>query len=235
MLGVGLLAGAVGGVLGFGASVLMMPFLVLAFGPRDAVPIMAVAAVLANATRIAVWWRDVDWRACAAYSAAGIPGAAAGAATLVTLPPRLVEGALGVFFIAMVPARRWLERRELRLRLVHLALAGAVIGFLTGVFASTGPINAPFFLAYGLVKGAYISTEAAGSLAVFLAKVGTFGALGYLPAEIAAKGLATGGSLMAGTFVAKRFVSGLTPGQFRRLIEALLLVAGASMLWTALR
>ena len=36
-----------------------------------------------------VWWRDVDWRACAAYSATGIPAAALGARTLLALPPRV--------------------------------------------------------------------------------------------------------------------------------------------------
>ena len=46
---------------------------------------MAVAAVLANLSRILAWWREVDWRACAAYSITGIPAAALGARTLLAL------------------------------------------------------------------------------------------------------------------------------------------------------
>ena len=38
----------------------LMPVLVILYGPREAVPIMAVAALLANASRALVWWREVD-------------------------------------------------------------------------------------------------------------------------------------------------------------------------------
>ena len=51
----GLLAGTVGGIVGFGTSIMLMPALVLVFGPREAVPIMAIASILANASRVAAW------------------------------------------------------------------------------------------------------------------------------------------------------------------------------------
>jgi uncharacterized membrane protein YfcA len=231
----GLLAGTVGGVVGFGTSIMLMPALVIVFGPREAVPIMAVASIMANASRVAVWWRDVNWPAVAAYSLPAMPAAALGAATLLTLPVGVVEAVLGLFFIAMIPARRWMAARQWTLRLPHLVLVGAVIGFITGIVVSTGPINAPFFLAYGLVKGAYLSTEALGSLAVYLAKAITFRSLGALPWDAVVKGLIIGSTISAGSFIAKRFVLKLEPDKFRLLIEGLLLVAGLTMLWAAWR
>ncbi|MET0312219.1 MAG: sulfite exporter TauE/SafE family protein [Burkholderiaceae bacterium] len=231
----GLVAGTVGGIVGFGTSIMLMPALVLVFGPREAVPIMAVASIMANASRVAAWWREVDWRATAAYSVTGIPAAALGAATLLTLPTGVVEAALGVFFILMIPVRRWMARQQWRLGLVHLALTGAVIGFLTGIVVSTGPVNAPFFLAYGLVKGAYLATEALGSLAVYLSKAVTFRALGALPLEIAGKGFIVGTSLVAGAFIAKRYVRQLDAAKFRLLMDGVLLVAGLTMLFAATR
>ncbi len=110
ILAIGLVASTLGGIVGFGTSIMLMPALVLTFGPREAVPIMAVASIMANASRVAAWWREVDWRATAAYSATGIPAAALGARTLLTLPPGVVEGVLGVFFIAMILVRRWMAR-----------------------------------------------------------------------------------------------------------------------------
>ena len=110
-----------------------------------------------------------------------------------------------------------------------------MIGYITGIVVSTGPINAPFFLAYGLVKGAYLATEAMGSLAVYLAKAVTFGGLGALPWESVAKGLVVGSSITVGSFVAKRFVVALDADKYRLLIEGLLLVAGLTMLWAAIR
>ena len=70
---VGLLAGTISGIVGTGSSIMLMPVLVYQYGPKQAVPIMAIAAVMANFSRILAWWREVDWRACAAYSIPGIP------------------------------------------------------------------------------------------------------------------------------------------------------------------
>jgi uncharacterized membrane protein YfcA len=229
----GLVAGTLSGIVGFGSSIMLMPALVIVYGPRHAVPIMAIAALMANVSRVAVWWRDIDWRACAAYAVTGAPGAALGASTLLALPPRLVEGALGAFFLAMIPLRRWLTAREMQVRLSHLAVIGFGIGFLTGIVVSTGPITVPVFLAYGLVKGAFIGTEAAGSLAVYLSKAATFRALGVLPFETIAQGLMIGATLTVGSFFAKRFVLRLEAHRFRLLMDGLMLVSGASMLWAA--
>ena len=229
----GVVAGTLGGVIGFGSSIMLMPVLVVLFGPREAVPIMAVAALLANASRAAVWWREVDWRAFAAYSVTGVPAAALGASTLLAIPQRWIEITMGLFFLAVIPARRWLAKRNLRINLWQLALAGAVVGYITGIVVSTGPINAPFFLAFGLVKGAYLATEALGSLAVYISKTIVFRSFGALPFDIISKGLFIGSSLMVGSFVAKRLVLQLKAEQFSMLIEGLLLVSGLTMLGAA--
>ena len=227
------MAGAVGGIVGFGSSIMLMPVLVVAFGPREAVPIMAVAAIMANLSRVLVWWRDVDWRACAAYSITGVPAAVLGARTLLVLPPGIIDVALGAFFIAMVPLRRWIAAHDFRLDLWHLAIIGIVVGFITGIVATTGPLTVPVFLAYGLVKGAFLATEAAASLAIYISKSITFRTLGALPFDSLARGLIIGSSLMAGTFLAKRLVVKLPAARFRVLMDGLLLVSGAAMLWAA--
>lgn len=213
---------------------MLMPVRVVVFGPLEAVPIMGVAALMANFSRVLVWWRETDWRATAAYSAAGVPAAALGARTLLVLPPRLMEALLGAFFILMIPARRALLARDYRLKLWQLALVGAPIGYLTGIVVSTGPINTPFFLAYGLTKGAFLATEAAGSLAVYMSKALVFRSFGALPLAAVAKGLIIGTSLMAGSFLAKRFVLRLEADRFRLLMDGLLLLSGLSMLAAAL-
>jgi uncharacterized membrane protein YfcA len=233
VLAVGLVAGTISGIIGTGSSIMLVPALIYAFGPREAVPIMAVAAVMANVSRIMAWWREVDWQACAAYSLTAIPAAALGARTLLVLPPRIVDVAIGLFLILMIPGRRWLAANQIKVSLAHLAAVGAVVGFLTGIVVSTGPITVSVFLTYGLVKGAFLATEAASSLAVFVSKTLTFGLFGALPAAVLAKGLITGSSLMAGAFIAKRFVLRLGPDVFRLVIDGLMLVSGLIMLWNA--
>src|ERR1700759_2943483 len=98
---------------------MLMPVLIYEYGPKQAVPIMAVASVMANFSRILAWWRDVDWRACAAYSLTAIPAAALGARTLLALPSRAVDISIGVFLIAMVPIRHWLPPHKIKAPVLH--------------------------------------------------------------------------------------------------------------------
>ena len=96
-------------VVGFGTSIMLLPPLVIFFGPHEAVPMMAITALMANLSRVWVWWREVDWRACGAYSITAVPASALGATTLVHMDPKAIEVALGAFFILMIPIRRWLQ------------------------------------------------------------------------------------------------------------------------------
>ncbi|KIZ44166.1 MULTISPECIES: sulfite exporter TauE/SafE family protein [Rhodopseudomonas] len=233
VLAVGLVAGTLSGIVGTGSSIMLVPVLVYQFGPKQAVPIMAVAAVMANASRILAWLREVDWRACAAYSVTGIPAAALGARTLLVLPSRGVDVAIGLFLIAMVPVRHWLARHQFKLSLWHLAVGGAVIGFLTGIVVSTGPLSVPLFLFYGLSRGAFLGTEAASSLGLYVSKSVTFQQFGALDWDVLLKGLIAGSSLMLGAFIAKRFVLKLEPEVFRLVMDGIMIVAGLSMLWNA--
>jgi uncharacterized membrane protein YfcA len=234
VLALGLVSGTLSGIVGFGASIMLMPVLMLAFGPHEAVPIMAIAALLANLARVLVWWREIDWRANAYYCATAIPAAALGARTLLLLDPHVIEGFLGGMFLLMIPARRWLQAHGLRIEAWHLTLVGAGIGFVTGLVASTGPINTPFFLAYGLVKGGYLATEALGSMAIGLTKAIVFQRFNALPVETLMRGLIVGASLMIGSRMAKRFVLHLDADQFRLLMDLLLAGAGLVLLWGAL-
>lgn len=230
---VGLCAGSVSGIIGSGASIILLPVLVWQFGPLQAVPIMAIAAVLSNVGKALSWWRQVDWRVFAAYSIPGVPAAALGAKTLLVLPPNVIEVTLGVFFLLMIPTQRWMRRHNLKLRLRHLAVCGAVIGYLSGIVLSTGPLSIPAFIAVGLSKGALLSTEAVASLAVMTSKVATFQQMGALPPEIIVRGLIVGASVMAGTYVGKVVVMRIDLRTFEYLIDGLLLLSGLSLLWTA--
>src|SRR3569833_2944416 len=112
---------------------------------------------MANLSRIKEWWRTIDWRAFAAYGIPGGPAAFLGAQTLLILPSSAVALNIGVFLISMIPIRHWLAKRMIRLKLWHLAIAGAVSGFLTGSGVATGPISVPVFLGYGRVKVAVLA------------------------------------------------------------------------------
>ena len=235
VLAVGLLAGLVSGIVGTGATIILLPVLTLVFGPKAAIPIMAVVALMLNFAKITSWWREIDWRATAAYALGGIPGAALGARTMLSLPPRLVDLSLGCFFLIMIPARHWLARRHYKVALWVLVPAGLAIGFLTGIVVSTGPITVPLFSAYGLMKGAFIATEAAASLAVYISKATTFRSFGALPTDIVLKGLITGSSVMAGTYLSRLLLERLSLRAFQYLLDIVMVLSGLALLWAAMR
>ena len=189
------IAGLVSGIVGTGATIILLPVLALTFGPKSAIPIMAVVALMSNFAKITSWWRRSTGVRLAAYALGGIPGAALGARTMLSLPPRIVDIALGMFFLGMIPGRRWLAARNYRSARCSCADGGFAIGFLTGIVVSTGPITVPLFTAYGLAKGAFIATEAAASLALYISKAITFRTFGALPTDIIVQGLITGSSV----------------------------------------
>ncbi len=207
-----------------------MPLLVHFFGPLHAVPIVALVAIVANVSRVVMWFKEINWRVCAVYNLCAVPSVILGANTLVLLPPRLIDLVLGGFLLLMIPTRRWLRKIEFKLKLWHMAIVGAVIGYLTGVVASTGAINTPFFLAYGLLKGAFIGTEAASSLIMFIAKGITFQQLGVINGEILGQGLLIGAFVLVGSGFSKRFVLKLPEKIFLHLMEAVMLISSLSIL-----
>jgi uncharacterized membrane protein YfcA len=83
------------------------------------------------------------------------------------------------------------------------------------------------------VKGAYLATEALGSMAIGITKAVVFHRFDALPPETVGKGLLIGASLMAGSRLAKGFVLRLDASQFRLLMDCLLVGASLVLLWGA--
>jgi len=79
----GLIAGVLGGVIGFGTTIILMPALVHFYGPVQTVSIIAITATIANFSRVILWWKETNWTVCLVYSLTAIPAVALGANTLV--------------------------------------------------------------------------------------------------------------------------------------------------------
>jgi uncharacterized membrane protein YfcA len=231
VLGVlGLSAGVLGGVIGFGTTIILMPALVYFYGPIQAIPVIALVATVANLSRIFLWWSVINWKVCFVYSITAIPAVILGVNTLVTLDDRLVEITLGFFLILLIPIRRWMRKQNFYLKLWQMSLVGAVIGYLTGIVATTGAINTPFFLAFGLTKGAYLGTEAASTLSILFTKGITFHQLGFLNTTAIIQGLLIGSCVLVGSIFSKRIVLALPEKKFLLLMELVMLISGVSIL-----
>ena len=226
----GLGAGVLGEVIGFGTTIILMPALVYFYGPVQAIPVIALVATVANLSRIFLWWSVINWKVCFVYSITAIPAVILGVNTLVTLNDRLVEITLGLFLILLIPIRRWMRKQNFYLKLWQMSLVGAGIGYLTGIVATTGAINTPFFLAFGLSKGAFLGTEAASTLSILFTKGITFHQLGFLNTTAIIQGLLIGSCVLLGSIFSKRIVLALPEKKFLLLMELVMLISGASIL-----
>jgi uncharacterized membrane protein YfcA len=235
LFGLAIVAGVLSGVVGTGSSLLLLPVMVWLYGPRVAVPVMGIASVLGNVGRAVTWWRRIVWRPVLAFSVPGVPAAALGARTLLTIPPGVADGALAVFFVVMIVLRRRGTMEHRRLTTGQMAVAGAVVGFLTGMVFSTGPLSVPIFTAYGLSGGAFLGSEAASSLLLYGGKLATFGSAGVLTGAVVLRGLTIGSALLLGSIAARRVVEQVGRHAYSLLIDGVLAVGAASMILTIVR
>jgi len=229
-----LAVGVLSGVVGTGSSIVLLPLLVLLYGPRVAVPVMAIAAVMGNVGRVIAWWRQIQWRPVLAYSLPGIPAAAFGARTLLSIPPGVVELCIAAFFVAMIPVRRLLRRKRYTIRIWQMSVAGLIIGYLTGLVITTGPLSVPIFSGYGLTGGAFLGSEATSAVLLYLSKLATFETAGALPLVVILRGLVIGSALLVGALAARRLVDRITPRTYARLIDGVLIIGAVGMILSAI-
>ncbi len=220
-------ASTLAAVAGFGGAAVLLPVLVARFGVRDAIPILTVAQLIGNGSRVWFNRRELVLPVVGWFSLGAVPLALAGGFLFAAAPLSPLTRLLGAFLIVIVAWRHMRPRPPRRWPLSAFALVGGLFGFLSALLGSVGPLMAPFFLAYGLLKGAYIGTEALATVVMHVTKLVAYqGAAILAPASIAV-GLALGPIMILGSFVGKRILDRLPERVFVLIIEAVLVGGGA--------
>jgi uncharacterized protein len=107
---------------------------------------------------------------------------------------------------------------------------GAASGLGSALLGSVGPLTAPFFLAAGLTRAAYIGTEAASALTLHLTKIATYGAGNLLTGPVLLYGVALTPAALLGAWVGKKIIGRVSDRVFVLLVEIGLLAAGTLFL-----
>lgn len=223
---VAFVAALLAAVTGFGGAAVLLPALVFVFGVREAIPILTVAQLIGNGSR--VWFNrlELDWRVLAWFALGGIPMALVGGFLFAHAPLKALIRVLGAFLILVVVLRHLPKLKAFQTPLRGFAVIGAASSFLSALLGSVGPLMAPFFLAYGLVKGAYIGTEALSTVVMHLAKLVAYRESAILPLHAVLSGLALGPIMVVGSFAGKRVVDRLPERIFVLIIDLTLLATG---------
>ncbi|MFL6144275.1 MAG: sulfite exporter TauE/SafE family protein [Labedaea sp.] len=222
--------GTLSAVAGFGGGVLLLPIFLAAFGPRDAVAVLTLVQLASNSGRVLLNRTEVDRRLVAIFALGAVPAAAAGTLVLTTAPLPALARLAGAFLLAVVIWRR-LRTTAPRLGEWTFALVGFGSGAGSALLGSVGPMVAPFFLARGLVGGAYIGTEAAAALVMHTTKLIVFGAAAALTAPTLLAGAVLTPAALAGVLAGKKIVDRLPVPIFVMLVETGLVASGLLLLW----
>jgi uncharacterized membrane protein YfcA len=225
-----LMASLLGSVAGSGGTAVLLPILVIYVGLRDAIPILTIANLSSNLGR--VWFNRpqivmpvVGW-----FALGAIPFALSGAMLFVIAPTVTLTRILGAFLLVTLAWRRF-NRGPRRIKSAGwFAPLGAGFGLLAGLLEGVGPLMAPFFLAYGLVRGAYIGTDALATVLMQVSKLAVFGEKDLIDSRIVASGLILVPFMIAGAFAGKKIVDRIPESLFLLIIDVTLLLAGVKFL-----
>jgi len=223
---VALLASTLAAVTGFGGAAVLLPVLVAAFGVREAVPILTVAQLIGNGSRVWFNRRELQWRVVGWFALGAVPMALLGGYLFAKAPLHFLTRLLGAFLLLVVVWRHVRPKRPRPFPVAAFAGIGAGASFLSALLGSVGPIMAPFFLAYGLVKAAYIGTEALSTVVMHVTKLFAYRQTGVLTQSGVLIGLGLGPIMIGGSFLGKLIVDRLPERVFVTIIEAVLGVAG---------
>lgn len=216
-------------VAGFGGGVLLLPVFTALFGLRVAVPVLTLTQLSSNGSRVWLNRRALRWPLIGWFALGAVPFAVAGGLLLSHAPLAPLKRLLGLFLIGVVVWRH-LRRRPRPPAQPAFALVGAASGLGSALLGSVGPLTAPFFLALGLTRGAYIGTEAAGALTMHLTKIATYGAGDLLTGQVLLLGAALTPATLLGAWTGKKIVGRISERGFVLLVELGLIAAGALFL-----
>ncbi|WP_446214812.1 sulfite exporter TauE/SafE family protein [Micromonospora sp. IBHARD004] len=216
-------------VTGFGGGVLLLPVFTALFGLRVAVPVLTLTQLASNGARVWLNRRELCWPLAGRFAAGAVPFAVTGALLLAHAPLAALKRLLGVFLLAVVVWRR-IGARPARPTERTFVAVGAASGLGSALLGSVGPLTAPFFLAYGLTRAAYVGTEAAAALSLHLAKTVGYATAGLIGRDVLVLGAALTPATLAGAWAGRRVVGRISDRVFIVLVEAGLVVAAVLLL-----
>jgi uncharacterized protein len=237
-LGVGIVAFAaavLGGLAGYGTGLILPIALAPMIGVANIIPVMAVAMMINNASRVLAFRHDIRWPHVRRMLLLGLPACLIGAWGYTRLDARWVALLLGLFLLASLPLRRWLQRAQMQLERGGEVAAGAAFGLIEGGMTGTGVILISILMAAGVEGAALIATDAVVSTLMSLAKVALFGGVARLDAALALTGVLVGLCTAPGAFVARAILRRLPQQLHLRIMETVVVLGGLAFLWRAWR
>ena len=230
LLFVSWLAATISGIAGFGGSLIILPVFSHLIGAKTAIPILTIAWMMGNFSRAGFGYRDIRWRPVIYFSLGAIPAAVLGARVFVELSSGLIMKAIAVFLLVIVILRHLNVKYAISEK--WFIPWGALVGFLSSVFGSAGPIGAVAFLSLNLSPAAYVASEAVTAVLMHLTKTVVYSRYALLTAHDILVGIILGTAMVIGSWTARRFIKNISGKVFSHFVDVLLILAAFSLLFS---
>lgn len=215
-----------------GAATIVLPILGFFAGVELAVPAVAVAALMANPSRVWLFRKHIDWTVARWLIPGSLLGAALGAYSFSLLSPVWLQCLLGLFLISTALQFRFgKSRRSFRVSASAFLPIGLFVSFSSGVVGGSGPVLNPFFLNYGTEKEALVATKSLNSFVMQLCKLLVYGATGVMTQQVSSVGIALGIGAIVGTLLGKRHLLNINGARFRIYTLVIMQLAGWGLLY----
>ncbi|MBB6215416.1 hypothetical protein HNQ80_001505 [Anaerosolibacter carboniphilus] len=223
------LAAAISGAAGFGGALLLLPLLTNTIGTTLAVPILTIAQLIGNLSRVFMGFKVIEWKPVKIFILGAIPMSIIGSLSFIAIPKSLVTRTIGAAIILFVILKYYkLLKFEANNRVMFIG--GGIVGLISGLVGSAGPIGAALFLSLNLSPVAYISSEAVTAVAMHITKTIVYQKyLGIGSKEIFI-GLFMGIAMIFGTWSGKKIIEKMSKENFMKFVSILLSLIGLQML-----
>ena len=221
----------IGGMGGFGTGIILTATLTPILGIKAVVPLLALAGIIINMGRFWFYRHDFDARAVRLVLPPALLCLVGGTLVYRHLDPAPLAIVIGLVVLAAIPARRWLQARNLHLGARGLTLGGGLFGFLNGIASGMGVVLISLLLGAGLSGTAVLATDALVTIAIDVTRSLIFGKLDLLDMSGVILGGVIGLASLPGSWVASLLVKRMGHKTHIAVIEALIALGGASILY----
>lgn len=201
MIWLGISAGILTTLTGFGGGMLLVVILALVWDPVSALAVTSLALLGGNGHRLWLFRGHIDWQLARPFLAGLVPASVLGAWFAVSLPEAVLHATiLGMAALAMV--RLWVLDTW-RIPAWALGPAGLASGVMGAASGGIGPLIGLVVLSAGASGDVYIATMALASVFMHLGRLLGYGLSGGIMLDTVLAAAYLTGSLVLGNWIGK--------------------------------
>ena len=219
-----------GGLAGYGTMLVLPALLAPLVGATQVVPILAIAAILMNASRLFVFWHEISWPMARRVLLGVLAGTALGAVFFSGLSARWASVFIGTVMALMLLVRSRVPQLMARASGERVGLWAFGYGCVSGGASGVGVFMIALLSATGLAATPVVATDAVVSLAGNVVKVITFGLAGAVSWRGLLLGLLIGLATVPGAFVARALARRLATRVHETILNVLVVLGSAYLI-----